>query len=178
MHPARYLLLLNLKSPSWSLSSSQHKSWRWEDIASALSMGKLPPLSVTLARAKYCEDVQCRQRFGQQVLKLVRARFRQHQWRSQPGLPERLAELACYELLAAHRCSRCDGRGCSLQGLVCEACRGHGREPMSTARRYRCAGVEKRNWERRWSQRYEQIFGLLCEAENRLLSHLSWQLND
>lgn len=177
MHPARYLLLLNLKSPSWTTTASSHKSWCWEDIAAALSMGKLPDLAATLARAKYCEDVRCRQQLVQQVRLLVRDYSSQSGWRCQAGQLNKLAQLACYEMLSAHRCPKCEGRGCTVQGLECTECRGHGRQPMKAAQRYRYAGIDKRSWERRWHTRYETVYRSLCDAENQLLDHLSWQLN-
>ena len=177
METARYLLLLNPKSPSWSDVSGGHNKLRWEDIAVALSMGDLNQLSYVLARTKYCQDSSCAEALVKQVGGLVKALAQKGQWRARGTLLNKLAQLACYESLQASHCPTCRGRGQRRNGMECDDCHGSGRKPMSARSRYRFAGIDKRNWERRWQQRYEDVFRRLCDAENQALSHLSWQLH-
>lgn len=177
MHPARYLLLLNIKSPSWHHQGGSHNSLGWEDVAQALGMGNLSPLAHTLGRAKYCEDPDCCQQLLAQVQTLVTGLALKQRWRCRSDVPARLARLATHEAMADTRCSACDGRGVNRRQQSCRYCEGSGREPMKSAERYHYAGIDKRNWERRWQRRYEAIFSLLCDAENQLLGHLAWQLH-
>ncbi|MGY0216297.1 hypothetical protein ACWJJH_02790 [Endozoicomonadaceae bacterium StTr2] len=177
MHPALQLQLLNLRSPSWQRSGAAYKPLQWEDVAAALGMGQLPPIPLALARAKFCDDRHQSKvllvLMTEQVLKLAE----QESWRCRKAVLVKLAQLACHELLSAHHCKQCGGRGITRRGLSCSPCRGKGRIPMTTAARYRFAAIDKRNWDRRWNQRYEQVYNQLCEAENQLLGHLARQLN-
>ncbi len=177
MHPAHYLQRLNLKSPSWQRSGAAFQALGWEDIAGALSMGKLSPIATTLARAKFCDDHQQRKLLLVLITEQVLELATKEQWQCRQAMLVKIARLACHELFSAHHCKTCSGRGINLHGLSCRYCHGLGRLPMTAAGRYRFASIDKRNWERRWQSRYERIYRQLCEEENQLLSHLSRQLH-
>lgn len=177
MNPARYMLLMNVKGASWSPQPRGGKGgWRWEEVASALSLGNLHPLAATLGRAKYCEDPACCQQLLKAVQTLVAKQAKTQKWRCRSEMPARLAQLATHEVLHITQCEACGGRGSNKRMQSCGSCHGTGRSPMKSAERYHYAGIDKRNWERRWQARYEGIYLTLCDAENQLLGHLAWQL--
>ena len=181
MNPKQLLLLLNPRSQAWSAAPGkqpgQRSGLRWEDVASALAMGHLDQLSYYLTRVKYCGDSSSMEALLQLVLKEARELSCTHQWSARQKTLQALAQLACYESIDTQLCKQCGGRGYSLTGKPCRQCRGLGRQPMSARARYRLAGVDKRNWERRWVSRYEVLYQKLCEAESNALTHLSDQLN-
>ena len=183
MNPKQLMLLLNPKGQTWSLaprhsgkagSIPTHLSW--EDVASALGAGQLAPLSYYLVRVKYCRDDSSVAPLLALVLKETSTLAQANRWQARRGTLESLAQLACYESLDTQLCHSCGGRGYSLAGKACRVCRGYGRHPMSARARYRMAGIDKRNWERRWLSRYEQLYQALCDAENCALAHISYQL--
>ena len=180
MNPKQLILLLNPRSQSWSLAPGKggqhHSGLGWEEVASALSMGNLDKLSYYLTRVKYCGDSSSVRALFQLVLKEVMELAETHQWGARKGTLQSLAQLACYESLDTQLCKSCAGRGYSQIGKTCRVCQGYGRRPMSARSRYQLAGVDKRNWERRWFSRYEVLYQKLCEAENDALTHLSRQL--
>lgn len=179
MDPARYMLLLNPASPGWqqAATGTHHQGLRWQDVAHALGAGGLPALAHTLGRARYCEDPACARQLHRQVQRLVTATALRQKWRCRSDIPARLARLATHEALDDARCSRCEGRGINRRLQPCRHCHGSGREALKAAQRYHFAGIDKRNWERRWQGRYETIYRQLCEAEQQLLGHLARQLH-
>ena len=181
MNPAHQLLLLNPKSQSWSpvsgFSTSHSQKLRWEDVASALSLGKLSPLAYYLIRAKYCQDETCIEQLLPLVQKEATRLAREEKWRTGGDWLLKLSRLACLEALDSMLCKRCSGRGYNLIGKACPTCRSYGRKPMSARGRYQSIGMDKRNWERRWDGRYERLYQVLCNAENKALAHLNYQLN-
>ena len=178
MHPAKFLQLLNLKSPSLTRQSAGHNLWQWQDVAAALGMGQLSPLAIELGHAKYCEDDDSCQKLLQLMKEVAQQQAKVNKWRAHKNLLPRLAQLAVYEMLSSQLCKCCRGLGITKRGVTCTDCKGQGRQPLRAAERYHFAGIDKRNWERRWQSRYEVVYGCLCDAESQLLSHLSWQLND
>lgn len=179
MNPARYLLLLNPRSTDWLATGASTSGDRlgWQDVAQALGMGKLPELAHLLGRARYCEDADCCQQLLGEVQVIVTGLAMKQRWRCRSDLPGRLARLATHEMLVDNRCTACGGRGVNRRQQRCRACLGSGREAMKAAQRYQYAGIDKRNWERRWADRYETIYRQLCDAEHQLLGHLAWQLH-
>ncbi len=179
MNPARYLLLLNPRSPDWQNTgvSTGGNTLRWQDVAHALGAGNLSPLANTLGRARYCEDADCCQRLLAEVQIMVTGLAQQQRWRCRSDVPARLARLATHEILVDNSCSACHGHGVNRRQQICRTCNGDAREPMKAAQRYQYAGIDKRNWERRWQRRYDTIYRQLCDAEHQLLGHLAWQLH-
>ncbi|MET4696712.1 hypothetical protein [Endozoicomonas lisbonensis] len=183
MNPKQLMLLLNPKGQSWSpaprnagKAGTVQSQLRWEDVASALGAGQLAPLSYYLVRAKYCQDDSSVEPLLALVLKETSALAKANRWQARKDTLQSLAHLACYESLDTQLCKSCGGRGYSQAGKACRVCRGYGRHPMSARARYRMAGIDKRNWERRWLSRYEQLYQALCDAEDCALAHLSHQL--
>ena len=122
MHPAKFLQLLNLKSPSLTRQSAGHNLWQWQDVAAALGMGQLSPLAIELGHAKYCEDDDSCQKLLQLMKEVAQQQAKVNKWRAHKNLLPRLAQLAVYEMLSSQLCKCCRGlgitkRGCHLYGL-------------------------------------------------------------
>ncbi len=170
------MLLLNPSTNSFNNGASDFNAPGWEDVVSAMSMGDLDTNAYYLGLAKYCMDQEAETQLINMLEQQGVVLANTNGWRCKSDQFHRLAQLACKEFIESKACSECNGRRTNAAGQVCESCLGTGVKRLSQRAKYRFANIDKRNWERRWQERYETLFQLLCDAESSLLSHLKTQL--
>lgn len=175
MSALEYLTALNPHGAKIELGSSDKKRLHWQDVAGALGMGELSQEAYLLARAKYCHEIPASEKLQKVMTQKCVQLIARRKWKSQRNLAPTLAKVACYEVLSHQRCKVCRGTGV-LYKSICEHCDGSGRERIPEAHKYQMANIDKRNWQRRWRARYEEVYLMLVAAEDELEAHLAAQL--
>jgi hypothetical protein len=171
-----YLIFLTPKGVMLTQSGSKQKVLKWEDVAAAMGMGNLSQEAYLLGRAKYCDDAPASKGLHKIMTDKSSQLIASRKWRSARDLSSDLAKVACLEALSNHNCKFCRGTGVTYE-QPCEACEGVGRSRVSEASKYNLAKMDKRNWQRRWASRYEEIYQMLVAAEDELSSHLAYQFH-
>lgn len=139
------------------------------DIASALASCK-DELGVAILRYKYAGDLSCKHK----ILKLLSERLislaQKENWKTTKDLSIffRLASGVIVEYCDKH-CSKCKGLGniSTRAGLIkeCPKCGGTGIYSPSEAERARALKLTRQGYADRWSDRWDQCYSLLTEAE-------------
>lgn len=171
-----YLIFLTPKGVMLTNKDSKQKLLKWEDVAAAMGMGNLSEEAYLLGRAKYCDDIKASKSLHKLMTSKSSRLIASRKWKSARDLSADLAKVACLEALANHNCKFCNGTGITYD-RPCEACDGVGHTRISEASKYTIAKMDKRNWQRRWRTRYEEIYQMLITAEDELSSHLAFQFN-
>jgi hypothetical protein len=170
-----YLAFLTPKGVRLTQEGCQQRVHKWEDVAAAMGMGNLSEEAYLLGRAKYCDDIHASRGLQEVMTRKSSQLIAMRKWRSAKDLSADLAQVACLEVLSNHNCKLCQGTGVFIE-QVCETCEGLGRDRVSEASKYTMANMDKRNWQRRWRARYEEIYQMLVAAEDELAQHLVTQL--
>jgi len=147
----------------------------WEDVAAAMGMGNLSQEAYLLGRAKYCNDGAANKDLQAVIAKKSARLIARRKWKSARDMSGDLALVACLEAVANNNCKPCHGTGVLLEE-TCDNCEGFGRDRIPEASKYNLANMDKRNWQRRWRPRYEEIYQMLVAAEDELAQHLAFQL--
>ena len=148
---------------------------KWQDVAAAMAMGNLSEEAYLLGLAKYCHDSNATKGLHVVMSKKSSLLIARNKWKSTRDVSADLAMVACLEAVANHNCPPCSGTGVILDE-ACENCAGIGHNRITEASKYTMAKMDKRNWQRRWRPRYEEIYQLLVAAEDELAQHLAVQL--
>lgn len=175
MSALEFLTALTPQSVKGDITPDEQPRRKWQDVAGALGMGDLSQEAYLLARAKYCHDLSASEVLQQVMTKKCAQLIARRKWKSQRNLAPILARVACFEVLSHQLCPVCRGTGV-LYKETCEFCGGIGRERVPEAHKYQMANIDKRNWQRRWRSRYDEIYLMLISAEDELEAHLSAQL--
>lgn len=177
MSADRMLLLLNPKQRSLDHIPGGYNQIGWEDVAAALGMGNLDPLAYYLGRTKYCQDERAKQTLLNLMTQYAQFLAESNKWRTSTERLIRLCHLACQELIESPICKKCRGTG-KVLNITCQYCNSEGYVRKSERSKYLFVGIDKRCWARRWKERYERLYSKVCDAEHRLIKHLSKQLFD
>lgn len=171
-----YILNQN-PAPLGHIPGTSRNKMGWQDVSSALGMGKLNRMSSLIARLKYNQDLTAQRELSALLHQQALSIAKQQNWRAKAEVVERLSNLAQYEFLRSDLCDQCKGRKFHENAeKTCSFCKGLGRRRLRESDKYRFAAIEKRNWERRWKNRYEYLFTVLSESEQALFNHLDRQL--
>ena len=174
MSALEYLTFLTPGGLMLAQSQGNQKILKWEDVAAAMGMGNLSEEAYLLGLAKYCQDLPASKGLQKimtdKSFKLIASR----KWKSARDVSSDLAQVACLEALGNHNCKPCHGTGVIIDE-PCQECDGIGRNRVSEASKYTMAKMDKRNWQRRWRVRYEEIYQILVAAEDELANHLAYQ---
>lgn len=175
MSTLEYLTFLTPKGIKICQSGGRQRILKWEDVAAALGMGNLSKEAYLLGRAKYCHDAPASKGLIDIITDRSSRLITQRKWKSKRDVSFDLAKVACLEALSNQNCEYCHGTGIILDN-PCEHCGGRGRARVPEASKYAMANMDKRNWQRRWRSRYEEIYQMLVNAEDELAHHLAVQL--
>lgn len=176
MSALEYLTFLSPKGIKLCQEGHVQKILKWEDVAAALGMGDLSDEAYLLGRAKYCHDMPATKGLHKIITDKSSRLIAERKWKSKRDVSSDLAQVACLEALSNEHCEDCHGTGV-LFGEPCPSCEGRGRVRVSEASKYHMVKMDKRNWQRRWKDRYEEIYQMLVAAEDELANHLAVQLS-
>lgn len=154
------------------------------DIAAGLA--GLPEGETAALMAKHMHDPQAFRRLRAQLLNRAARLALEQNWKGYRASEKRadphhrqpvklgpLVDLAIDELLRASVCPSCRGSTRSEnKKRACQRCGGTGRLNYSASQRARRVGIDKSNWKRTWSSRYESIYRTGREWESRGLRHV------
>lgn len=174
MSALEYLTFLTPSGVTVASNCGHQKILKWQDVAAALGMGNLSEEAYLLGRAKYCDDAPASKNLHQVITRKSSQLIAKRKWKSAKDMSASLAQVACLEALSNHNCKPCRGTGVLLEQM-CDNCEGFGRDRISEASKYNMANMDKRNWQRRWRPRYEEIYQMLIAAEDELAQHLAFQ---
>lgn len=176
MSALEYLTFLTPKGIKLCQSGGAQRILKWEDVAAALGMGNLSDEAYLLGRAKYCNDAPATKGLHKIISDKSSKLIAERKWKSKRDVSSDLAQVACLEALSNQHCDDCRGTGV-LFDQPCPTCDGHGRVRVSEVSKYNMVKMDKRNWQRRWKDRYEEIYQMLVAAEDELAHHLADQLS-
>ncbi|MCJ8268642.1 MAG: hypothetical protein MJK04_04480 [Psychrosphaera sp.] len=175
MSALEYLTFLTPGGLMLAQSQGNQKILKWQDVAAAMGMGNLSQEAYLLGLAKYCQDVPAIKGLQKVMTAKSSKLIASRKWKSTRDVSADLAQVACLEALSNHNCKSCRGTGVLIDE-PCANCDGFGRDRVSEASKYTLAKMDKRNWQRRWRTRYEEIYQILVAAEDELANHLAYQL--
>ncbi|MBU2707531.1 hypothetical protein KCM76_16170 [Zooshikella marina] len=176
MSKANCLSMMNPTRCSFDHSSKSIRLLTWQDIASALAMGNLNKTAYYIGRIKYCDDKSVIENLIKEVANLFLTHAKEVGWRIKTDAAHKLSQLACLENIRSPICKTCNGTG-KIKNETCKSCGGTGSKGFSDASKYKFLCIDKRNWERRWRERYEFIYQIFEDAEKQISKHLANQLS-
>lgn len=175
MSALEYLTFLTPKGIKLYQTGGVQRILKWEDVAAAMGMGNLSDEAYLLGRAKYCNDAPASKGLVKIITDKSARLIHERKWKSKRDVSGSLAQVACLEALSNQHCEDCHGTGV-IHDETCPVCNGRGRARVSEASKYNMVKMDKRNWQRRWRDRYEEIYQILVAAEDELAEHLAVQL--
>lgn len=145
-----------------------------EDVAGA--MQGLDRGAYLLLLRKWVLDTSVQNELFYRVYVAVAGLAADNGWKVPKGQEylRKLARLAVAEIVDPMKCSLCKGRTeiwkrGENKPVVCPKCSGTGYGKITAAERYKTVGIDKRNWERTWADRYEMIYKFVNEWEHEAL---------
>jgi len=199
MNPCVAWSILTARSVSFPRLPRGHGGLSREDVCAMLAGMERPAYLMGLAYE--CGDKKALSELRSMLWLEVIVRARVGGWRAtRPRmLCRNLAELALYEAFDPYVCPTCNGKGTTTfdlserpdlilspyygelnehEGRIrCATCRGSGKVKLSGRKRADLAGIDKRQWQEYWSDKYEPVYGLakswLAQARGELREKLN-----
>lgn len=173
MHePQRLLARLNTISVDWQNSARMTGDiLRAEDIAACMSGLESGPY--LLLRYLWCQDGTVENELRAIIQQEVYVLANHNSWGCKNNINRlnALSKMALYEFQKVNLCKPCKGTGVKLN-QVCARCNGSGKKKMTQAERAKVCGIKPSNWVRSWEQKYEEIYLLLVDWNEKGISHI------
>ena len=159
-HCAELLAFLTAKTQRFQVSPGGIPTLTPEDIAHALGLIKIPEAAL-YARVKYAGDPGL-EKLALAIRRWALLRKANAAWR----IPRKdflldIARLVVWEDIDPHTCTTCFGRAevrpKSGPVILCNACRGTGRQQIRDCDRARLVGLSRSSWSDPWADRCREI---------------------